>query len=250
MSGRVDVERPDRRLHLAGELLEDEVLVLHLGDEAGGLEQALAVPAVPGSAPTASFHSASAATPVGDVSVGQDVLDVVDQPVVLGVEDLVDRASARCSRCTRPSPQVKCASSISSSYVPAGWRAKSADGVSSASGVGATGGGGRVVVRVHRARVGVVRDVGQERRVEVHDVRPAPATGVGAGCPRRRPVAVHVLRQAAGRARDELAVRVGGEHRDVRSRPCRRAAGRAASAACCLTDAHVPMPSVPSGEPA
>ena len=40
---RVDVERPDRRLHLAGELLEDEVLVLHLGHEAGRLEQALTV---------------------------------------------------------------------------------------------------------------------------------------------------------------------------------------------------------------
>ena len=42
----VDVERPDRGLHLACELLEHEVLVLHLGHEAGGLEEALAVPAV------------------------------------------------------------------------------------------------------------------------------------------------------------------------------------------------------------
>ena len=47
---RVDVDRRlehegvDVRLHLAGELLEDEVLVLHLVGEAGGLEQALAVP--------------------------------------------------------------------------------------------------------------------------------------------------------------------------------------------------------------
>src|SRR3954449_4900259 len=40
----------------------------------------------------------------------------------------------------RPSPQAKCAFSISSSYVPAGWFAKSADGVLSASGTGATGG--------------------------------------------------------------------------------------------------------------
>ena len=44
--GVVDVERPDGRLHLARELLEHQVLVLHLGDEAGGLEQPLAVPAV------------------------------------------------------------------------------------------------------------------------------------------------------------------------------------------------------------
>src|SRR5215218_93049 len=41
---------------------------------------------------------------------------------------------------TRPSPAQKCASSISSSYVPAGWLAKSADAVSSSSGLGAVGG--------------------------------------------------------------------------------------------------------------
>ena len=47
---RVDVDRRlehegvDVGLHLAGELLEDEVLVLHLVGEAGRLEQALAVP--------------------------------------------------------------------------------------------------------------------------------------------------------------------------------------------------------------
>ena len=40
----------------------------------------------------------------------------------------------------RPSPQLKCAFSISSSYVPRGWLAKSADAVVSRSGVGKTGG--------------------------------------------------------------------------------------------------------------
>ena len=39
--GKEDV---DLRLDLARELLEHQVLVLHLGAEAGGLEQALAVP--------------------------------------------------------------------------------------------------------------------------------------------------------------------------------------------------------------
>ena len=67
------------------------MLVLHLGHEAGGLEQALAVPTV-GVRPVASCHWASAATPAGGRVLGQDVLDVVDQPVVLGVEDLVDGA--------------------------------------------------------------------------------------------------------------------------------------------------------------
>src|SRR2546421_264944 len=56
-----------------------------------------------------------------------------------------------------------------------------------------------------RARIGVVRDVGQERRVEVQDIRrhrhrvrevTLDETGLG-----------HVLRQSAERARDELAVR-------------------------------------------
>ena len=48
--GRIDVGRRvedegiDIRLDLAGELLEDEVLILHLGGEAGRLEQALAIP--------------------------------------------------------------------------------------------------------------------------------------------------------------------------------------------------------------
>ena len=46
MSGLYDVERVDRRLDLAGELLEHEVLVLHLGHEASGLEQTRTVPAV------------------------------------------------------------------------------------------------------------------------------------------------------------------------------------------------------------
>ena len=43
---RERLEGVDRGLDLAGELLEHQVLVLHLGHEAGRLEQALAVPAV------------------------------------------------------------------------------------------------------------------------------------------------------------------------------------------------------------
>ncbi len=96
LDGRVDgrvvgEERLDLRLHLACELLEHEVLVLHLGHEAGGLEEALAVPAV--------GRLGDRQLPLrqrGDAGrggvVGEDVLEVVDQPVVLGMEDLVDRA--------------------------------------------------------------------------------------------------------------------------------------------------------------
>ena len=84
------MERLDRRLHLARELLEDQVLVLHLGDEAGRLEEPLAVPAV-GFGAVGELPLGERGDAVGRGVVGQHVLDVVDQPVVLGVEDLVDR---------------------------------------------------------------------------------------------------------------------------------------------------------------
>ena len=87
----VDVERPDRGLHLACELLEHEVLVLHLGHEAGGLEEALAVPAVGrlGGRQLPLRERRDAAC--RGVS-GEHALDVVDQTIVLGMEHLMDRA--------------------------------------------------------------------------------------------------------------------------------------------------------------
>ena len=42
--GRVEHERIDRRLNAARKLFEHQVLILHFGGEARGLEQALAVP--------------------------------------------------------------------------------------------------------------------------------------------------------------------------------------------------------------
>src|SRR3546814_615444 len=42
---RVEHEGVDQRLDLAAELFENEMLVLHLGREAGCLEQPLAIPA-------------------------------------------------------------------------------------------------------------------------------------------------------------------------------------------------------------
>ena len=107
----VDVERLDRRLDLAAELLEDQVLVLHLGDEPGGLEEPLAVPAV---GTGGHFHSARAATPLAEVSLVRVFL--------------MSSTSRSCSEwntwwmvvrpmfsLTRPSPAMKCAFSISSS---------------------------------------------------------------------------------------------------------------------------------------
>ena len=79
------------RLHLAGELLEHQVLVLHLGDEPGGLEQPLAV--VP------AIARWRCRPPLGErrtASLGGDdaVLMSLDEPVVLGVEDVVDGGQA------------------------------------------------------------------------------------------------------------------------------------------------------------
>ena len=93
------------RLDLAGEFLEHEMLVLHLGAELRRLEQALAVPlqrvrsaARRRPASTALTHRRSAQPLVeeGEVAcVGEhDVLGVLDQPVVLGVEHVVDGGQA------------------------------------------------------------------------------------------------------------------------------------------------------------
>ena len=52
-------ELVDIRLHRAGELLEHEVLILHLGREAGRLEHPFTVPHAGGTAATTSMNSAS-----------------------------------------------------------------------------------------------------------------------------------------------------------------------------------------------
>ena len=101
-------EEVDVGLDLAGEILEHEMLVLHLGAELGGLEQALAVP-------DQRIGQGMDPRRVGrdgvDLGLGQidiqplvdeghvlgrehDLLGVLDQPVVLGVEDVVDGGQA------------------------------------------------------------------------------------------------------------------------------------------------------------
>ena len=94
-------EEVDVGLHLAGEILEHEMLVLHLGAELGGLEQALAVPDQRGDLAPASVGRAGDGRSIQPfVDEGQvvgrqhDFLGVLDQPVVLGVEDVVDGGQA------------------------------------------------------------------------------------------------------------------------------------------------------------
>ena len=107
--GRVgEHERIDVRLQAACELLEHEVLILHLGDEAGGLEQALAVPcesrregidrgAVAGRRQRGADRQVDEQPLVDECQIaGGDErrLVLVDEAVVLGVEDSVDGGQA------------------------------------------------------------------------------------------------------------------------------------------------------------
>ena len=85
-------ERVDLRLDRARELLEHQVLVLHLGAELRRLEQALAVPLQRVDLRLRRGQRSDRAqqpfVEEGQVVRGQDrVLDLVDQAVVLGVED-------------------------------------------------------------------------------------------------------------------------------------------------------------------
>ena len=238
----VDVERPDGGLHLASELLEHEVLVLHLGHEAGGLEEALAVPAVgrlgDRQLPLRQRRNAGR----GGVS-GEHVLDVVDQAVVLGVEDLVDRGERDVLvAATVTADEVR----VQHLVVVGAGRLVGEVGRRRVVGVRRRGDRRRagVVVGVLRARIGVVRDVRQERRVEVRTFA-GTATGL-ARLPSTRPVAVTYCgrpRSGPGMNLPYGSAAIIGMLVTSVSSSCRPSF----SAACFLTDAHVPMP---SGRPA
>ena len=84
-------ERVDQRLDFARELLEHEVLILHLGAEARRLEEALVV--VPARAavdrvPRRGFRRRQHARRTG--RAGHEPIDVVREAIVLGVEQLVN----------------------------------------------------------------------------------------------------------------------------------------------------------------
>ena len=97
----VGVEDVDRRLDLAGELLEHEVLVLHLGAELGRLEDTLAVPLQRGDLSRGRRERGGRGAgpqPLGEegqvVGAQHHFLHLCRQPVVLRVEDVVDRGQA------------------------------------------------------------------------------------------------------------------------------------------------------------
>ena len=87
------------RLDLAREFFEHKVLILHLGAELGGLEQTLAVPLEPALRPMSSGIAAtSTAQPFVDegqvVGREHDLLGVLDQTIVFGMEHVVDGGQA------------------------------------------------------------------------------------------------------------------------------------------------------------
>ena len=215
LDGRVDVglseckagERVDERLHLASELLEHQVLVLHLGHEPGCLEHAL----------TLGERRRRGCVVVRKQSRVCGVVErrrhVIDKTVVLGVEDLVDcRQRDVLVEPTVAADGVKVEQLV---VILAG-----RDRVQAAAGrvVGVRDlvdfRGCRVVVVVELVRDRGVRDVVQECDLEVRDVC--------GRCDRSRDVALEegsvrqdVLREPACRTRDEVAVQVGGDHRNV-----------------------------------
>ncbi|MEZ0039919.1 hypothetical protein ABIF68_010289 [Bradyrhizobium japonicum] len=94
------------------------MLVLHLGAELGGLEQAFAIPDeggdLSGRRRQCGEVDGQPFVEEGQVVRGQDDLfGVLGQPVVLGVEDVVDRGQADVLVGAAPSPAMKWASSSS-----------------------------------------------------------------------------------------------------------------------------------------
>ena len=94
-------EGVDLRLDLARELLEHEVLVLHLGAELGGLEQALAIPHESICTLVCGGRSAATSTTSHSFRNGEcrpvaegHFLGMLDEPVVLGMEHVVDGGQA------------------------------------------------------------------------------------------------------------------------------------------------------------
>ena len=204
---RVDIsdaaqERIDPGLHLARELLEHEVLVFHFGDEPRRLEQPLTV------APTrAGVHT----VPRRDFGRCQEArrvdepIDVIAEPVVLGVEDGVHRGQG----------DVLVAAAIAGDQMPVEQLVVIGAGVLGVDPEDADGG-----VRIgDQTRVGggVVRDVSEE-------LMPGPERvgGDGDASPGvRRRVAFeehvawqHELREPVGPGL-EMAVGIGEQQRRV-----------------------------------
>ncbi|ELS27858.1 hypothetical protein ppKF707_1061 [Metapseudomonas furukawaii] len=202
----------DVRLDLAGELLEHQVLVLHLGAELGGLEQALAIPhqggGIGGNRPDRLQQPL-----VEEVHIpGFDdhLFGVIHQAVVLGVEHMVHGGQA----------DVLVHPAIAGDVVGV------QQFVVVGGGTAIVGAGDRVGVRGQQRPclaiegVGAVGDIVQEGMAGAHGVGQADALAAIGGrvaFHQEGPavaIAHHHLRIAIG-ALDEVAVRVRGQQRDI-----------------------------------
>ena len=197
-------KRLTMRLHLADELLEGQVLVLHLGDEAGGLEQPLAE-----SQRRPRWLAASRRLGCGSSasSRGSRAIIVLMSPTRRLCSEWKTwwTAVRPMFSLTRPSPATKCGSSISSSYV-AGRRRPAC--VARRRGPAC----GRRAVGGEPLRHRVVGDVVEER------VAGPGAPRAPAGVPRlpsTGAAAVEDDLREAVRPAHEPPVRVGRQQRDV-----------------------------------
>ncbi|MDT4861689.1 hypothetical protein FQZ97_963040 [compost metagenome] len=97
-----EYKRVDRRLDGAGELLEHQMLILHLCDETTSLEQALTIPIECSDALRGCWHCGQthqiSQQPFVDkrqvTAIENGLLVVLDQPIMFGVEDGMDRSQA------------------------------------------------------------------------------------------------------------------------------------------------------------
>ncbi|GJE45664.1 hypothetical protein AEGHOMDF_4864 [Methylobacterium soli] len=233
---RVDVDRGiehedvDVRLNLPGEFLEDEVLVLHLGGEARGLEQALAVPVRrvlegrDGLRRRRDRPDVDAQPLVQEGEVtrrDRQVLDLLDHVVVLGMEDVVD---GRETDILVPAPVARDVMRVEELVVVGGLGAARIHRAGRA--VGVLVAHRRIAVLLQEAvddhRHRRMRDVVQERVVGAH--RAGRGDRRGGIAFREHVVAaaelavgaerLHHLGEAVGTAH-ELAVLVHDEERDV-----------------------------------
>ncbi|NRP23320.1 hypothetical protein LPJGGPFB_06590 [Ensifer adhaerens] len=219
-------EEIDIGLDGPGELLEDQMLILHLGTEFRGLEQALAIPLQSRNLFGCRRECGRSGVfnqpflEEGEIARAQHrVLGLLDQPVMLGMEDRVDRGEA----------DILVHAAVAGDVVRVEKLVVIGQIVASRSDGNGISGLRIAIGRKHTGvehRYGIVRDVVEEGMAGAHRVREADRSCRIAFDKRGDVVSVagnairpivdphHNLREAI-RPLDEIAVGVGGQQRDV-----------------------------------
>ncbi|MNF49995.1 hypothetical protein D3C84_312800 [compost metagenome] len=199
-------EGVDLWLNGARELFEHDVLILHLGAELGGLEQAFAIP-VEGRG-IGGNRSDRGQQPLIEerqvTGVDDHILGDLDQPVVFGVEDVVHGRQAD----VLVDPAVAGDVVGIKQFVVVG--ACNHRPTSNSVGIG----GKQIAVLIHRH--GVVRDIDEELVTGTQGIIQAdtePAIGCRVALDQH--IALHDHLREAVDALDEVAIGIGGEQRHV-----------------------------------